>query len=371
LKNLYEAAGLHRIWMKHQRDYEQRLAKLHEPVSQMILKTDLYLKLQLSSYLGRSFVVYIEPMGAPGQVNARSYGSDYYLVVSPNSAGTLKMDQIRHTYLHYILDTFALKRANAIKRLNPLLPLVRTAPLDDSYKNDTALMVTECLIRAIEDRTLPVQAGVDAKSREAARSAAADDDMKQGFILTRYFYDALVKFEQSPTGLKDSFSDMLYEINLDAEKKRVEGINFSTNAAPELLRASNSNRPQMLDLAEQKLASGDAVGAHRIAQEALDSHSGDPARAMFILARTATLNKDIDGAQTLFERTLEIAREPRTVAWSHIYLGRILDLRCNRESALTHYRAALNAGDPTPDIKSAADKGINELPPGCDKEDKN
>jgi tetratricopeptide (TPR) repeat protein len=92
---------------------------------------------------------------------------------------------------------------------------------------------------------------------------------------------------------------------------------------------------------------------------------------MFILARTATLNKDIDGAQTLFERTLEIAREPRTVAWSHIYLGRILDLRCNRESALTHYRAALNAGDPTPDIKSAADKGINELPPGCDKEDKN
>jgi hypothetical protein len=28
----------------------------------------------------------------------------------------------------------------------------------------------------------------------------------------------------------------------------------------------------------------------------------------------------------------------------------------------------LTAGDPTPDIKTAADKGINELPPGCEKD---
>jgi tetratricopeptide (TPR) repeat protein len=192
--------------------------------------------------------------------------------------------------------------------------------------------------------------------------------MQQGFILTRYFYDALIKFEQTPTGLKDSFRDMLYEISLDTEKKRIANTNFSSKAAPELLNASNVTRRQMLDLAEEKLRSGDAEAAHRIAQEVLDKHSEDPARAMFILARAATLKKDIDGAQSLFERTLEIAREPRTVAWSHIYVGRILDLKCNRDSALSHYRAALTAGDPTPDIKTAADKGINELPPGCEKD---
>src|SRR6185369_3382887 len=164
---------------------------------------------------------YVEPLGAPGQVNARNYGTDYYLIVSPGGNGTVRMDQIRHTYLHYVLDTYALKRANAVKRLSPLLQLARTAPLDDSYKNDPSLMVIESLIKAIEARTFPPPPGTDAKSLESLRSSIADDAMKQGFILSRYFYDALVKFEQTPTGLKDSFGDMLYEISLDTEKKRI------------------------------------------------------------------------------------------------------------------------------------------------------
>jgi tetratricopeptide (TPR) repeat protein len=368
LKTFYEAAGIHQIWLKHQLDYERRIARLHEPVSQMIVKTDYYLKLPMSSYLGRKFVIYVDPLGAPGQVNARNYGSDYFLVVSPAGNGSLRMDQIRHTYLHYVLDTFALKRANAIKRLDPLLQYVKTAPLDESYKNDTALMVIESLIRAIEARTIPAPKGTDLKTIEATRSAAADRAMQQGFILTRYFYDELTSFEPTPTGFKDAFSDMLYGISVDTEKKRASNINFSSKADPELLNASNVNKAQMLDLAEEKLKSGDAQGAHRIAQEVLDHKTEDPAHALFILARAATLNKDIDGAQSLFERTLEVAHEPRTVAWSHIYIGRILDLKCNRDSALTHYRAALSAGDPTPDIKAAADKGIGELPPGCDKD---
>jgi tetratricopeptide (TPR) repeat protein len=367
LKKFYEAVGGHQIWLKHQVDYERVIARLHDPVSQLILRTDFYLKLPLSSYVGRKFVIYVDPLGAPSQVNARNYRADYFLVVSPANNGSIHLDQVRHTYLHYVIDALASRRANAVKRLNPLLQLAKTAPLDESYKNDTTLMVIESLIRAIEARTLttPVPAS-DPKKLEALRSSAADDAMKQGFILTRYFYDALINFEQSPAGFNDSFSDMLYTIDLDKEKKRISNTNFSSKAAPELLTASNVTRRQMLDLAEEKLSNGDAQGAHRIAQEVLDRRTEDPARAMFILARAATLNKDIDSAQSLFERTLEIAREPRTIAWSHIYIARILDLKCNRDSALSHYRAALSAGDPTPDIKSAADKGITELPPGCD-----
>jgi len=40
-------------------------------------------ELRLSSRLGRDFTVYVDPMGAPGQTNARNYGSDYYVVISP------------------------------------------------------------------------------------------------------------------------------------------------------------------------------------------------------------------------------------------------------------------------------------------------
>ena len=66
----------------------------------------------------------------------------------------------------------------------------------------------------------------------------------------------------------------------------------------------------------------------------------------------------------MFERTLQIAREPRMIAWTHIYLGRIYDVQPvpNREMAMSHYRAALAAGDSSPDTKSAAEKGLAAPP---------
>ena len=35
----------------------------------------------------------------------------------------------------------------------------------------------------------------------------------------------------------------------------------------------------------------------------------------------------IDG----FQKTLATSKEPRLLAWSHIYLGRMLDLDCKRD----------------------------------------
>jgi hypothetical protein len=52
------------------------------------------------------------------------------------------------------------------------------------------------------------------------------------------------------------------------------------------------------------------------------------------------------------------ARDPRTLAWSHIYLGRIYDIQDKRDVAMEHYRAALAAGDPNPDTRAAAENGI-------------
>ncbi len=55
------------------------------------------------------------------------------------------MDEIRHTYLHYLLDRYALSRGTSMQRLEPLLYSVSTAPLDDAYKNDISLLVIESL----------------------------------------------------------------------------------------------------------------------------------------------------------------------------------------------------------------------------------
>jgi tetratricopeptide (TPR) repeat protein len=371
LQTLYDTAKWHELWQKHDAAYNAHLEKLHPLVTEMIFQTDIYLKLPMSSYLGRKFAVFVEPQAAPSQVNARNYRDDYFIVLSPGQNTALRLDQVRHTYLHYILDPLALKRANVIKRLGPLLETVQKAPLEEIYKNDASLMLVESLVRAIEARTLTANTK-DPKVLDTVRSSAAQTAMEQGFVLTRYFYDALAAFEKGPTGFRDAFGDLLIGIDIGKERRRAENVRFTAQATPELMRASNSRRLQLLDVAEQKLLEGDTQGAHQIAQRVLDERSEDPARAMFILGKAATRNKDIDGAQLMFERSLELAKEPRTKAWAHIYLARILDLRCSRDAALSHYRAALSAGDPRPDTKTAADKGIASRPERCTgPEDKN
>lgn len=387
LKKFYQAAGLRTIWEEMQPEYESRIAQLQGPMTQLVLQTDLYLKMPMSGYLGSKFIVYVEPMGASGQVNARNYGVDYFLVASPGP-GWLKTEQIRHTYLHFVLDQLVQRRANQLKRLDSLLDMVRSAPLEDSYKHDAGLLVVESLIRAIEARTLPVPkdsrepAAVEqmkacgleppekAQSVESRlRECAARNAVRSGYVLAQHFYNQLLKFEQEPTSLRDSFGEMLMAIDLDREKKRIAEVEFHAQAAPDVFSASKRRPRQLLDVAEERLSQRDAQGAYRIAQQALELKVEDPARALFILGRAATLNKEMDNARILFERALQVAREPRMVAWSHIYLGRILDLMCNRETAMSHYQAAMRAGDTAPDTKAAADRGLQELPPGCKEED--
>jgi tetratricopeptide (TPR) repeat protein len=308
-------------------------------------------------------------MGAPGQTNARNYGVDYFIVVTP-ARGTLKLDSIRHTYLHYVLDPLSMKRGTAFKRLEPLAEAVATAPIDESYKHDISLLVTESLIRAIEARSIKAdqRAPKDSKAREALereRRAKAETSMNEGFILTRYFYDALVAFEKDAVGLRDIYPDWLYRIEVENEKRRAVGLTFTSSSAPDPLSASNRKEPLLVNLAEQRMQSRDFAGAEQIARQALEKNE-EPARALFILARAASHRGDMKGARIYFERTLEVAREPKIVAWSHIYLGRILDLQQEREAAVRQYRAALSSGDTAPETRTAAERGLRqpyEVPP--------
>jgi tetratricopeptide (TPR) repeat protein len=278
---------------------------------------------------------------------------DYYDVISPSDTGALNIDSVKHTYLHFVLDPMVMKRPLAMQRLTPLLSSVLTAPMDESYKRDITLLVTESLIRAVEARTRTnAKVAADERLKDVAEAES------EGFILTRYFYNALGQFEKGPVGLKDAFSDILRNIDVDAERKRAERIEFTARAPRDVLTPQS---PNMLDQAEDKLAVGDLAAAQQFAQAALDQHQ-DAARADFILAKVATLQKQIDEARTYFQRVLTISREPRLVAWSHIYLGRISDLEDHRDDAVAHYRAALNAGDTSPDTKAAAERGLKQPP---------
>lgn len=353
LQNFWVTADMNRIWNRHQKDYEALVAKYHKPVTDLLFGTDIYLKQPISGYVGRGFTIYLEPMAAPGQVNARNYGVDYYMVVSPD-ASALKLDQVRHTYLHYVLDPLTLKRTSTMRRLSPLLETVSKSPLDDGYKQDISLLVTESLVRAIEAR----QVG-GSKGAETGKLAKAEESMREGFILTRYFYDALIEFEKSPVGLKDAYGDWLHYIDVSKELKRAQSIQFASSSTPEVVRPGKKET-EVLDVAERQLAAGNRDAAEKLAQQALTDSKQDAGRASFILARVATLKGDMKGAEFYFQKALKSAQDPIVLAWSHIYLGRISDLREQREQALEHYNAALTAGDAGADAKNAAERGIQQ-----------
>ena len=83
LRAFAAAVDLHGIWLASHHIYDEEADKLHDPLSKMIVSTNLYLKMPASTYDGRRFIVVIEPQLSPSTVNARIYGSDYVVVVSP------------------------------------------------------------------------------------------------------------------------------------------------------------------------------------------------------------------------------------------------------------------------------------------------
>ena len=360
LERFYDKVGLHGIWERHRNDYAAAMRRYHAPLAKMVFDTEIYLKQPSSQYLGRTFTIYLDFMGSPNETDARNYGTAYYVVVfpAPNTAAgappesALKMDQIRHTFLHYEMDPLAEKHFTSVKRLEPLLQSVRRAPIEESFKTDISLLVTECMVRAIEIRT------TGSKAEEAMRAQAVDDAVRQGYILTRTFYNSVVAFEKDPEGIRGAYSGLLEAVDVKKEERAAAEIQFASAASPELVRLSRPEERRMLVTAEKRLAAGDPKGAQELAQHALDKKIGDQGRALFILAEVAVANKNRDGAEDNFQKAIAASSDPTVLGWSHVYLGRILDMKEERDAAIEQYKAALDAGRGLPEVRAAAERGI-------------
>ena len=136
---------------------------------------------------------------------------------------------------------------------------------------------------------------------------------------------------------------LLSGIDMGREMKRTAAIQFAGDAAPELLHLGRPKSERLLLNAERRLAAGDVETAQKMAQQALDEESGRSRRGHYLFWRRLRSATAIwKGARTYFERALQMAHEPKVIAWSHIYLGRIFDLKEERDVAVDHYREAVN-----------------------------
>jgi tetratricopeptide (TPR) repeat protein len=366
LQRFSEAANLDAIWQRNRPAYEQLIQSLHPPVRDTLFATDLYLKRNLSGYLQHDFIVFVEPLAAPSEVNSRNYADDYSMVISPTGTDEIRLDLLRHTYLHYILDAKALSRGTTLERLSPLLESVKGAPLEDSYRFDMGMLLTESLIRAIEARLLGGNIGGN-KGPDKPKEQLAWDSTRQGFILTEYFYDKLVQFEGDEVGFDQSYADWLHDIDVAEQQKFAATVAFLGSSTPEVVRKS-PRKELLVGLAERALANGNFDGARNYAQQALQAQE-DQGRSLFVLARVAVAAGKLSEAQSFFERAASAASDASSSeassskamirGWSHVYLGRILDIQERRQEALEHYRAALHESG-YPELKAAAEKGLQQ-----------
>ena len=95
-------ANLDALWKNAQPAFERALERYHAPVSRAILEANAYLRNPTAGYLGRTFQIYLDLLGAPNQVQTRSYANEYFVVVTPSAEP--RIADIRHAYLHYLLD---------------------------------------------------------------------------------------------------------------------------------------------------------------------------------------------------------------------------------------------------------------------------
>lgn len=353
LKTFYQQADLLDLWSRMQSRYQAEIARYSDPVRTSIGLADAYLRFPSGAYLGRTCAIYLSLLGAPDQVQARIYGSNYFLVVTPSKQS--KLNEIRHQYLHFLLDPLAVKYAQEIHEKAELRAAVRQAPmLADDFKQDFPLLLTECLIHAVELR-------MD-KQPKAAAEKALQDFTASGLILTPYFYSALADFEQQDTSMNVYFKPMVQGIDVDGETKKLASVKFSPRPpVPENKKSSTETEEQrLLDQADNSIYLGHYDEAKTAFQTVLEKINPKSDRALYGLAAAYTYTRKPDLAQENFQKALDATHDLHIATWSHIYLGRIYDLKGKREDALAQYRAASLTAAAYPEALRAVQAGLQE-----------
>src|SRR6266571_3162941 len=350
LRTFYKQVDLATLWSRVRRRYEAEAGQLSGPVRKALADSDGYLRFPSGNYLGRTYAIHLCLLGLPRQVQGRIYGSNYYLVITASKEPRLY--EIRHQYLHFLLDPMALKFAPQIQQRAALVLVAHRAPmLGTDFKDDFSLLLTECLIRSIELR-------MD-KPETLPKTIA--DLVGEGYILVPNCYTALQEFEKQDASMTVYYQRIVEGIDVKAETHRLETVKFTPK--PELPEGqgsrAQSEEERLLDQGDNSIYQAKYEDAKTAFQTVLDKFNPKSERALYGMAIVYSNLRKPDPAEEYFKKTLEGARDLRLVTWSHIYLGRIYDLEGQRKQALLEYHAASLTAAAYPGALRAVQSGLS------------
>ena len=354
LAAFYREANIEDLWKRSQPAIEQYIARYHEPVTNAVLQVNGYLRQMTSGFKYRRFQIFIELQAAPNQIQTRSYSDNYTIVVTP-SPDTRTFD-IRHAYLHYLLDPLATRNQEVLNRKKSLVDhAMRAQALSDAYKEDYLLLVTESLIKAVE-------------SRLDRKPGMIQEALREGYILAPYFSEALPVYEKQESSMYLYYTEMMQAIDLMKEDRRLAGVEFSKNSAarpavrmpPPAPVAAATGAAKTLAEAEQAYGSRELEKSKQLFLKTLGETEKRSvhASAYYGLARIALLDKDLDAAERLFQKSLDSEPEAFDKAWVLVYLGRLSVAAGERDRAMEYFQSALQLEGATEKARQEAKQGL-------------
>jgi hypothetical protein len=361
LTRFYKEANLAQILAGNQKLLDGMLEPYGPPVTLAMQEIDAYLRLPRIQSTKGAFHVYLDLLAAPNQIHVRSYGNDFFIVITPSLEP--QIEYVRNAYLHYQIDPIALRSLADIETKKSLADFAQGAgALDDQYKNDFALLTVASLAKAVSARLGPAK----------ARAAAVEEFTTEGFILTPYFEEALAVYEKQEQAFRLYLPSMIQGIDPKKETARLDGVAFL--AAPKTRRAKVAPAPvverspaeKTLEEAEEVYGRKDYAAAGTLFRRALAETNARAlkARGYYGLARIAALTRDPETAVELFEKTIAEGAEPQVAAWAHVFLGRLFDLAQDgegtnlRAKAKANFEAALALPGASPAARKAAEDGL-------------
>jgi len=263
---------------------------------------------------------------------------------------------VRHAYLHYLLDPLATRYQEIVNRKKPIADHAQRAQaLDDSFKQDFLLLTSESLIKAVE-------------ARLDHQPQAIQEALRQGYVLAPFFSEQLPVYEKQDKAMLFYFPDLVGAIDLKVEDARLSRAEFDKQIAVRTVKATApppappqaTGAAKTLEDAEQLYTARDLDKAKKLYLDVLQQtdeqrmHSA----AYYGMARIATLQKNPELAERLFQKTLELMPEPQVKSWTLVYLGRLALASDDREKAAEYFRSALQVEGASEAARQAASQGV-------------
>jgi len=321
LRAFYKEADIPGVWRRSQPAINQYIELYHKAVVSSVEQVNAYLRSTNYGFRDIRFQVLIELLAAPNQVQVRSYGDQFTLVITPSAE--LRSFDVRHGYLVYLLDPLATRYREILQRKEGLRDhAMRARALPDAAREDFQMLTTESLVKAVE-------------SRLDHRPDYVDQALHQGYILTPFFAEHLPVYERQEQAMQVYYPTLVGSIDLVKEDARLMAVDFSKEpevrtvkvaaSAPQAEALTVEGPAKILADAEQAYQARDLEKAKSNFLDLLRQTDVQSmhAKAYYGLARIAALQKDPETAERLFQKTLDLDPEPADKAWTLVYLGKL------------------------------------------------